>query len=200
MRGRARASGLVVMLASASIAAIMATAMTAIMATGMVAQAVADVRVAEHQFELGALDGWSELPGRERGDAGNLLDDVIIVAGYRHAGSGALLAITRMNLANPRAWRDDGDFFAEVEAGIESTSARYQRFHRRQQRVDKVPALDLGFRRDTERGREVVLMRFLFFRRYTLALALRVPAPAHRRHERAFRTLVTSFAPYVPAP
>jgi hypothetical protein len=186
MRGRARASGLVVTLALAS-------ALPTAIATS---HAAADVRVVEHQFELGALDGWSELPGGARGDAGSLL----MVAGYRHAGSGALLAITRMNLANPRAWRDDDDFFAEIESGIESASARYQRFHHRQQRVSKVPALDLGFRRDSERGREVVLMRFLFFRRYTLALALRVPAPAYRRHERALRTLVTSFAPYLPAP
>jgi hypothetical protein len=194
MRGRARASGL-----AAVIACRLALASAFLIAI-MTGQAVADVRVAEHQFELGALDGWSELTGGERGEADNPLDDVILVAGYRHAGSGALLAITRMNLANPRAWRDDEDFFAEVEAGIESASQRYQRFHRRQQRVNKVPALDLGFRRDSERGREVVLMRFLFFRRYTLALALRVPAPAYRRHERAFRTLVTSFAPYLPEP
>lgn len=181
MRGRARALAIAGMIASA----------IALMA----GHAVAGVRVAEHQFQLDQLDGWSELPGAERGDAAN----VLIVAGYRHAG-GALLAITRMGLANPRAWGDDDDFFAEVEAGIESASARYQRFHRRQQRVNKVPALDLGFRRDTERGREVVLMRFLFFRRYTLALALRAPAPAYRRHERAFRALLESFTPYLGPP
>lgn len=196
MRGPARASGLALVIAVV-IAFGLASALLTAITTG---QAVAGVRVAEHQYELDALDGWSELTGGERGEADDLLDDVIIVAGYRHARSGALLAITRMNLDNPRAWRDDGDFFAEVEAGIEDTSPRYQRFHRRQQRVNKVPALDLGFRRDSERGREVVLMRFLFFRRYTLALALRVPARAYRRHERAFRTLVTSLAPYVAAP
>lgn len=161
--------------------------------------ALAGARVPAHQFQLDELDGWSELPAPDRADRGDA-GDVLIVAGYRHAGSGALLAITRMNLASPRAWRDDEGFFAEVEAGIESASARYQRFHRRQQRIGKVPALDLGFRRDSERGREVVLMRFLFFRRYTLALALRVPAPAYRRHERALRTLLASFAPYVAAP
>ena len=179
MRGRARALAI----AGGLVVAIL---------TG---QAAADVRVAEHQFQHDDLDGWSELPVRERGDAGN----VLIVAGYRHAASGALLAITRVGLANPRAWRGDDDFFAGVEAGIERTSARYQRFHHRQQRVARVPALDLGFRRDSERGREVVLMRFLFFRRYALALALRVPAPAYRRHERAFRKLIERFEPYVEA-
>jgi len=186
MRRRARWLAMVGMLALASAL--------------MIGQAVGDVRVAEHQFQIdepASSDGWRELPASERGDAA----DVLIVAGYHHAGSGAVLAITRMAIANPRAWDDDDDdFFAEVEAGIESTSARYQRFHRRQQRVNKVPALDLGFRRDSERGREVVLMRFLFFRRYTLALALRVPAPAHRRHERAFRALLESFAPYLGPP
>ena len=150
MRGRARCL---------TIAGVLATAV-------MTGQAVGDVRVAEHQFqhdEPASSDGWRELPADERGDAG----DVQIVAGYRHTGSGAVLAITRMAIANPRAWRDDDDFFAEVEAGIESTTAGYQRFHRRQQRVNKVPAFDLGFRRDTER---------------------------------AFRALLESFAPYLPAP
>jgi hypothetical protein len=156
--------------------------------------AAADVRVAEHQFQLGALDGWTEVPVAATGAAAG---SVSIVAGYRHARTGALLAITRMGIPSPRAWRDDTAFFAEIEAGIASTSAGYQRFHRRQQRVTDVPALDLGFLRDTARGRELVLMRFLFFRRYTLALALTAPAATQRRHERAFRALVDSFAPYL---
>jgi hypothetical protein len=162
----------------------------------LVGPAAAEVRVAEHQFRHADLDGWSEQPVRDRGDAGN----VLIVAGHRHARSGAVLAITRMNLVSPRARDLEDAFFADVEAGIESASARYQRFHRRQQRVDRVPALDLGFRRDTDGGREVVLMRFLFFRRYTVALAVRVPDRAYRRHGRALRKLIESFEPYIETP
>lgn len=173
-----------------------ALALAASLAAIAAGPAAADVRVAAHQYQLGALEAWTELPAPERDDAG----DARIVAGYRHADSDALVAITRVEVANPRAWRSDEGFFDEVEAGVESASARFERFHERQQRVGAVPALDLGFRRDTERGREVVLMRFLFFRRYTLALALRAPARSWRRHQRTFRALVESFTPYVEAP
>jgi hypothetical protein len=175
-----------------------ALALAGVLAAALVSsgRAVAEVRVVEHQFRHADLDGWSELPVRDRGDAGNLQ----VVAGHRHARSGAVLAITRMNLVSPRSRDHEEAFLAGVEDGIENASARYQRFHRRQQRVARVPALDLGFRRDSARGREVVLMRFLFFRRYTVALAVRVPARAYRRHERALRKLVESFEPYVETP
>jgi hypothetical protein len=150
-----------------------------------------DVRVSAHQFQHADLDGWSELPVTGRGDDAGLAE---IVAGHRHP-AGALLAITRMNVPNQRAWRKDEGFFAEVESGVERASAGYDRFHRKQHRIGSVPVLDLGFRQRSARGREVVLLRFLFFRRYTVAFALRAPAAAYRRHDRAWRALHESFAP-----
>lgn len=160
-------------------------------AAGSAGLARANVRVSAHQFQHADLDGWRELPvtGRQDDTA-----TALVVAGHRHA-TGALLAITRMNVPNQRAWRQDDDFFAEVEAGVERASAGYDRFHRKQHRVGSVPALDLAFRQRSPRGREIVLMRFLFFRRYTLAFALRAPAAAYRRHDRPWRALHESFTP-----
>lgn len=158
-----------------------------------VAPAVADVRVSAHQFQHADLDGWSEQPLAGRSDGPGTAQ---IVAGHRHP-SGARLAITRMNVPNQRAWRKDEDFFAEVERGVERASPGYDRFRREQHRVGGVPALDLAFRQRSPRGREVVLMRFLFFRRYTLAFALRAPASAYRRHDRTWRALHESFTPHV---
>lgn len=173
-------------------AALPGLALLALVATGpAAAPAAADVRVSAHQFQHTDLGGWSALSVTgHRDDAGT----AEIVAAHRHA-TGALLAITRMNVPNQRAWRSDDDFFAEVESGVERASAGYDRFHRKQHRVGSVPALDLAFRQRGPRGREVVLMRFLFFRRYTLAFALRAPASAYRRHDRTWRALCESFAP-----
>jgi hypothetical protein len=160
-------------------------------ATGSAGPAVAGVRVSAHQFQHADLDGWSELPVTGRRDD---TETALVVAGHRHA-TGALLAITRMNVSNQRAWRQDDGFFAEVEAGVERASPGYDRFHRKQHRAGSVPVLDLAFRQRTARGREVVLMRFLFFRRYTVVFALRAPASAYRRHDRTWRALHESFTP-----
>jgi hypothetical protein len=59
----------------------------------------------------------------------------------------------------------------------------------------KVPALDIIYGRDGDRD-EVVLLRFLFFRRYALALAVTVQKRAYRRHKRALRTVQQSFTPF----
>ena len=166
-------------------------ALPVLVALAVAGLARADVRVSAHQFQHAELDGWSALLAAGRRDHAETAE---IVAGHRHA-SGALLAITRMNVPNQRAWRSDERFFAEVERGIERASAGYHRFHRKQHRVGSVPALDLAFRQRSARGREVVLMRFLFFRRFTLAFALRAPAAAYRRHDRTWRALHESFAP-----
>lgn len=169
--------------------ALLALAMACAWATG----ARADVQVPAHQFQLAGLDGWIALAPASRED---IADARGLLGGYRHPPSGALLAITRVDYPNPRAWRRDHGFFAEVEAGIETASSGYQRFHHRQHRMGRVPTLDLGFRRRAARGREVVLMRFLFFRRYTVSLTMTMPARAYRRHQAALRALLDSFAPY----
>lgn len=158
-----------------------------------IAGARADVRVPAHQFQLSGLDGWIALVPASREDITGARG---LLGGYRHPPSGAVLAVTRVDYPNRRAWRRDQGFFAEVEAGVETASTGYRRFHRRQHRIGRVPALDLGFRRRTEQGREVVLMRFLFFRRYTVSLTVTAPARAYRRHQGALRPLLDGFTPY----
>ncbi|WP_428264044.1 hypothetical protein [Haliangium sp.] len=172
------------------------------------------LRVPAHQFEIAGLGSWREveLGDRERpvndlddlrddaaeaddGQAGQAREDSVVLAGYRHPPSDARLAITRIRYPNLRAWRGEDSFFAEVEAGVAAAAVGLDRFHQRRQRLGRVPALDLGFRGRGPNGREVLLTRFLFFRRYTLALTMRVPTRGYRRHQRALRALVESFEP-----
>ena len=146
-------------------------------------------RVAGHQYQITVTDGWTAAsPGGPP-----------LLAGYRHEDSGGRVVITRADYPNRGAWRQRAAFFEQVEDGLQASTPGYARLHRRQVRLDRVPAMDLVFRRRAGDQTEVVHMRFLFFRRYTLTLALVAPARVHRRHRRAYRKLVESFVPYLGA-
>lgn len=155
---------------------------------GSMAHAQTVEAVAAHQYRIEVPEGWS--------GTGASAGEPVIVSGYRHERSGARLAITRVDYPNPGAWRQKDAFFEEVEDGVREAAPGYTRLHRQRRRLGKVPAMDLFFRRRTGDGTQVVLLRFLFFRRYTLALALASPARAYRRHGRAHRALVDGFVPY----
>lgn len=171
-------------------------------------EAADELRVAAHQFALAAPGtGWRAVAqpradeGAARADADADADgaalgpDARLLLGFVHEGWDATLAVSRVEVANFRAWRRKAAFFDEVEAGVEAAYPGYRRTQREQQRLGRVPALDLAYR---ERGgqRRLLRLRFLFFRRYTLALALRMPARTHARHERRLQALVDSFAPF----
>ena len=172
--------------------------------------AQAHIKVPEHQYQLSGLETWRPMPepsaktpapnappesnasastAKDRGAS-------VRLAGYWHDRSNARLAIARMNYPNLGAWRRDKAFFAQVEAGLSETSPGFKRLYQNQMRIGKVPALDVTFRRKTNDGTEVVLMRFLFFRRYTLALTLSMPKRAYRRYRRTHRKLIENFVPY----
>lgn len=148
-------------------------------------------RGAGHRYQLTMPGGWTATD-----PAGAPAD---VLAGYRHHDSGARVVITRADYPNPAAWRQQTAFFEQVEAGLQASTPGYARLHRRQMRLDRIPAMDLGFRRRAGGGAEVVHMRFLFFRRYTLALVLVAPVHAHRRHQHAYRKLIDGFVPYLGA-
>ncbi|MEM9490192.1 MAG: hypothetical protein AAGC55_13675, partial [Myxococcota bacterium] len=121
--------------------------------------------------------------------------------------SGAVLAISRVNYPNLAAWRSKTmpDYSREVENGLRAAVRDYRRIDQREHRLGRVPALDLAFRHggeraSDERGEWVVLMRFLFFRRYSLSLTLTMPADRYRRFRRAHRAVRDSFQPYFPSP
>jgi hypothetical protein len=144
----------------------------------------------EHRYRLDVDSVWRARPA----PAGSLAP----LAGYEHDRSGALLAVSRINYPNAAAWRQRtrDAYHDAVVAGIEKSTPGYQLMERRASLQGAVPALDLTYRRREARGNEVVLLRFLFFRRYALALAVTVPERGYRGHKRALRAVQQSFAPF----
>jgi hypothetical protein len=122
--------------------------------------------------ELTLPAGWTPLP----------LPPTAAVAplGAWHHPSGATLVVTRAAAPNPDAWREKtrAAHAEEVEAGTRAAAPRYQRRERRLLDVAGVPAMELSFRRAvgaSGREREVVSIRFLFFRTHTVSVAIAVP-------------------------
>jgi hypothetical protein len=144
----------------------------------------------EHRYRL-ALDSlWRARPA----PAGSLAP----LSGYEHDRSGALLAVSRIDYPNSAAWRQRSRdaYYDAIVAGIETSTPGYDLVERGASMQGQVPALDLIYRRREARGSEVVLLRFLFFRRYALALALTVPERGYRGHKRALRAVQQNFAPF----
>jgi hypothetical protein len=157
------------------------------------AAAAADTRAVtdeQHRYQLEVPARWQ--PAGPLPDTGGAA-----VAGWRDPGSDAALAISRVDYPNPDAWRNRQPFFDEVENGLAAATAGFERLHRRVHRLGRVPAMDLFFRhRGPGDGDEIVLMRFLFFRTYSMTLALSLPAGDYRASRRALAALVDSFQPY----
>jgi hypothetical protein len=106
--------------------------------------------------------------------------------GAWHHPSGATLVVTRAAAPNPDAWREKtrAAHAEEVEAGTRAAVPRYQRRERRLLEVAGVPALELSFRRAVGaagKEREVVSIRFLFFRTHTVSVAIAVPEARWRK-------------------
>jgi hypothetical protein len=110
------------------------------------------------------------------------------VGAWRHP-SGATLVVTRAAAPNPDAWRSKtrDAHLDDVEAGTRAAAPGYRRRDRRSFDASGVPAMDLSFRRATGAGREVVSIRFLFFRTHTISAAVAVPEARWRRAERTTR-------------
>jgi hypothetical protein len=122
------------------------------------------------------------------------------LARWTDGDRGVQVAIARVDYGNTPAWRGNDRFFTSVEAGVRSAARRYQRISSQRQRLGRVPALDLWFSRDTDRGPGVVATRFLFFRRYTLILTVTVDRGGYRRQRGRMETVVGSFEPYLGSP
>src|SRR5690606_25860846 len=118
-----------------------------------------------------------------------------ILRRFQRAG-GARLVVTRTDHPNRAARRGDRDFFAEVERGLARSVPDYRRHKSKTFKLGSVPALDLWFHRNRGRQRQLIAMRFLFFRRFTLALAVS-SAPSRRPVlGRAERAALSSFKPF----
>jgi hypothetical protein len=108
------------------------------------------------------------------------------------------VAIARVDYPNSPAWRDDDRFFDNVESGIRGATKRYKRIAKKRRHLGKVPTLDLWFSRQSDRARDVVATRFLFFRRYTLVLSIAMSEEAHKRHKKLAAGIIDSFEPFLP--
>lgn len=165
-------------------AALAAAAVLGWSTTGRADDAPPPVRDAENRYELHVPDDWQSLA---------IVDALL---GAQAPDGAARLVVTRVDHPNRAAWRSERTFFSQVERGVARAADGYRRLHRRRGRLGRVPHLDLRFRRRTADGREVVAMRFLFFRRYSLILTVSTEADRARRQRRTVRRLVRSFVPY----
>lgn len=143
----------------------------------------------EHRYRLELDSAWQARPVSAASSTP--------LAGWEHARSGALVAVSRIDYPNLSAWRQRTReaYYDAIVAGIEESTPGYALMERRASMQGQVPALDVIHGRGGERD-EVVLMRFLFFRRYALALAVIVDKRAYRRHKRALRAVQQSFQPF----
>ncbi|MBL9019766.1 MAG: hypothetical protein JNL83_36615 [Myxococcales bacterium] len=118
------------------------------------------------------------------------LDRPALVAAYQGPG-GALLAITRAQVPNTAAWRSRtrDAYVAEIAKGALAKLPGAKELSRKLGDANGVPALDLEAR--TRNGATVVL-RYLLFRTYALALAIEVGTGGDVA---AARAIAKSFAP-----
>lgn len=96
-----------------------------------------------------------------------------VVVAYR-TDAGAALAVTRAEVPNPNAWKDETKqaYADEVERGIKASISGYKRLSKRLVDANGIPALDVEARREAG---ALVVVRVLLFRTYALALAIEIP-------------------------
>ena len=123
-------------------------------------------------------DGWKQL------------ERPALVAAYE-GPAGAFLAVTRAQVPNSDAWRSKkrDAYAAEVAKGALASVKGAKETARKLGDANGVPVLDLELRRPD--GSTIVL-RYLLFRTYALALAIELPKGASTTRARA---IAQSFAP-----
>lgn len=167
-----------------------ACAVVALALPALVAAGSSRVKSAEQHYQLELSDAWIAVDIEENED-GRL-------AGYTHE-SGAALAITRVTYPNldARRTRTKKAFFARVEKGIEDAAKGYERLSRKESKSGSVPLFDLTYRHERADGtKEVVYLRFIFHRTYSVSLAIAVPDGAYKANKRANTAIIKSFKPY----
>ena len=119
-----------------------------------------------------------------------------------------VLVVSRGDASNPRAWskRRRPSLLAEVEAGLAAAASKYRKIGKgRDFFAAGVPAFDFELERDvpvtsddgiaTKHRRERVVVRFLFFRTYTLVLTIAGPPKAVRAARGESDRVRASFSP-----
>lgn len=145
-------------------------------------------------YKLGVAGGWQtvELPDAKPDTKQEIATEATRM--YKHPGSGRVLVVTKTSFPNHGARDRIKAYVDAMESGLRKQPG-YKRLHRAQQRVGRVPVVDLVFRRKRGTATEVVMMRFLLFRSSSYAVTLTTPAPRWRRWKRSNQRLVNSFRP-----
>lgn len=106
-----------------------------------------------------------------------------IVAAYT-GPAGALLAVTRAQVPNADAWRSKtrDAYVADIERGAIAAVRGGVRLAHKTSEANGIPVLDLELRRDDG---ATLVVRYLLFRTYVLALAIELPKGADARAARA---------------
>ncbi len=141
-------------------------------------------RDGKNQFQLRIPPAWKSTQGAE----------TTLIA-FESVPSGRLLTVTRVDFPNRRAWRNDSDFYDEVEQGVEKASKAYKRLARKRLKLGRIPVLELTFRRASA-DYPVIATRFMFFRRYTLIASVAYTIDAYKAHRRSDAKMLASFKPY----
>ena len=160
-----------------------ATALVILLATTRIAVADAPIDLPDTPTEFVLAPTWRALPAATGAGA-----PIAMFAGP----DGIRVAIARASAGNPRAWirsKRDG-FLAEVVTGMAALASGTVAQTRP---ALAIPALDLGFTRRSPT--DVVRLRALFFRTYTLLLTVGGRAAAMRTHAAEVERLRSSFAP-----
>lgn len=171
-------------------AATLVAALALSLAAPRAAQAQVELEDSSNYFTLSLPVGWqaaTPVAGTES-----------IITAFVAPGSERELAVTRVDYPNRAAGRDPSTFFAQVEAGLQRSSPGYTRLARKQRRFAHVRVLDLTFRHSpAQRDAEVMAIRFLFFRTFSLSLAVAGKASRYRRQRRSTQAILASFRPHL---
>lgn len=147
---------------------------------------------ADTVFELPKTHARLELP-----DQWQKVESAAVVAMFKHP-AGAVLAVTRADVGNPDAWKDDAKvkqaYADAIERGIRGRIPGYKRRQRKLGDEHGIPALDLEATRDSG---ATVIVRVLLFRTYSMSLAIEVPAKGDIA---IARSIATKFTPQKDAP
>jgi hypothetical protein len=126
----------------------------------------------------------------ELDDGWKALERPALVAAYEGPG-GAYLAVTRAQVPNSDAWRTKkrDAYVAEIASGALASAKGAKETARKLGEANGVPTLDLELRKPDG---STIVIRYLLFRTYALALAIELPKGANVARARA---MAQTFAP-----
>ncbi len=109
------------------------------------------------------------------------------------------LSLSRIQYPALAAWRKNqrDDYWEQIVEGARQTVPGYRHKAKSYQRVEGVPSLDLHFARA---GGELVWMRLLFFRKFTIVATAATPESAQRTYKKQARAFARSLRPYSTTP